>query len=513
MTVELELRLHAQMPFSERPGDREREDEVARTATVRPTAAPVDPAHRFPVEAEPGREEEAPAVHAPERDRAGSAVLQRGGDRGGGHGGLRARGRARGGRRSRHRRARSRTVFEAAGAVDGLVVGSVAGVDDDRVDEPRPLPRARSRGPGPSVCDERRPPRASAASTLSTSGAARRRVAGSRSGRWLARRRQANQVSRSRASRRAARRRAVGELVGAHGPAAATCRPSSPPRGRGAPRSRRRGRCGARPAPRPRGRARGRAPRSAAARRRSVPRRSPSSARHSRVKTVAASSCSATTRRWARSASRIFSVAAAPRDRRRVRRGTPRRPSLRDLPEEIFLRVDVVVERRLLDPERLGEVGERRAVVAALGEEPGRGTRQLLTPCGHRCASLPIGRVIDRPKQSSSSICTGRPGRGRRLDARRVPAAARQVHPDARQLRADGRAARAGVDPARADAPAQARPHGQGARRGRACPVDLPRRRGPRQAARAVPRGARRGRGEVPQRLPLPDEDAGATSA
>ena len=41
------------------------------------------------------------------------------------------------------------------------------------------------------------------------------------------------------------------------------------------------------------------------------------------------------------------------------------------------------VQRALLHAERLGEVGERRAVVAPLGEEAGGDPGQLLTPRGH----------------------------------------------------------------------------------------------------------------------------------
>ena len=41
------------------------------------------------------------------------------------------------------------------------------------------------------------------------------------------------------------------------------------------------------------------------------------------------------------------------------------------------------------------------------------------------------------------------------------------------------------------------------------CAADLPRRRGPGQAAERLPRRPRRRQGEVPQRLPLPDEDLG----
>ena len=55
---------------------------------------------------------------------------------------------------------------------------------------------------------------------------------------------------------------------------------------------------------------------------------------------------------------------------------------------------------------------------------------------------------------------------------------------DARQQRADGRPARARVDHARADAAPEARPDRQGPGRGRPRPAAVPRRRGPRQAAR-----------------------------
>ena len=48
------------------------------------------------------------------------------------------------------------------------------------------------------------------------------------------------------------------------------------------------------------------------------------------------------------------------------------RAVVRDLPEQVGLRVDVGVERALLDAHRLGQVADRRAVVALLGEEPGR---------------------------------------------------------------------------------------------------------------------------------------------
>jgi hypothetical protein len=44
-----------------------------------------------------------------------------------------------------------------------------------------------------------------------------------------------------------------------------------------------------------------------------------------------------------------------------------------DLPEKVRLRLDVRVERALLDAEGLREVADRGAVVALLGKEPGGG--------------------------------------------------------------------------------------------------------------------------------------------
>ncbi len=55
----------------------------------------------------------------------------------------------------------------------------------------------------------------------------------------------------------------------------------------------------------------------------------------------------------------------------------------RDLPEQVLLRGDVVVERRLLHAELLGQVGERGSLVAALGEQPGGDPGQLCAPRGH----------------------------------------------------------------------------------------------------------------------------------
>jgi hypothetical protein len=43
----------------------------------------------------------------------------------------------------------------------------------------------------------------------------------------------------------------------------------------------------------------------------------------------------------------------------------------RDVPEQVGLRLDVRVERPLLDAERLRQIADGRAVIALLGEEPG----------------------------------------------------------------------------------------------------------------------------------------------
>jgi hypothetical protein len=48
-----------------------------------------------------------------------------------------------------------------------------------------------------------------------------------------------------------------------------------------------------------------------------------------------------------------------------------------DVPEQVGLRLDVGVERPFLEPERLREVADGRAVIALLGEEPGGGSGQL----------------------------------------------------------------------------------------------------------------------------------------
>jgi hypothetical protein len=47
------------------------------------------------------------------------------------------------------------------------------------------------------------------------------------------------------------------------------------------------------------------------------------------------------------------------------------RAFVRDVPEEVGLRLDVGVERALLDAQGIREVADRRAVVALFGKEPG----------------------------------------------------------------------------------------------------------------------------------------------
>ena len=75
--------------------------------------------------------------------------------------------------------------------------------------------------------------------------------------------------------------------------------------------------------------------------------------------------------RWPRRASLIRSAAGASAGTRVERRVERFAPFPGDLPEQVLLRGDVVVERRLLHAERLRQVGEGRALVALLGEEAG----------------------------------------------------------------------------------------------------------------------------------------------
>jgi hypothetical protein len=53
-------------------------------------------------------------------------------------------------------------------------------------------------------------------------------------------------------------------------------------------------------------------------------------------------------------------------------------PFAHRLVEELLLAFDVRVERALLDAERVGEIADRRAVVALLGEEAGGVAGELL---------------------------------------------------------------------------------------------------------------------------------------
>jgi hypothetical protein len=56
--------------------------------------------------------------------------------------------------------------------------------------------------------------------------------------------------------------------------------------------------------------------------------------------------------------------------------------------EELLLPLDVRVERPLLNAERLGEIADRRPVVALLGEEPGGMAGKLLAARGANLYTL-----------------------------------------------------------------------------------------------------------------------------
>ena len=66
------------------------------------------------------------------------------------------------------------------------------------------------------------------------------------------------------------------------------------------------------------------------------------------------------------------------------------------LVEQVLLAVDVGVERALLDADRVGEVADRRAVVALLGEEPGGLARKLLAAAHGTLRILTIVRLGGR---------------------------------------------------------------------------------------------------------------------
>ena len=102
-----------------------------------------------------------------------------------------------------------------------------------------------------------------------------------------------------------------------------------------------------------------------------------------------------------------------------------------------------------------------------------------------------------------------RQGRGRRLDARRLPDGRPALRRDAREQRAHGRPPRTRVADARAHPPAEAGPDRQGPGRGRPRPAPLPGGRGPGQAARGDVRRPAGRQDEVPQRLPLPHPELG----
>src|SRR5262245_28473397 len=231
------------------------------------------------------------------------------------------------------------------------------------------------------------------------------------------------------------------------------------------------------------------------------------------MKTVATSSCSVTTRRCPRSASRIRSTAApssgtpssAAWNARAPSRSVAYRSCCFEPVSEYSdpFRTPSACASASIDVPWYPRSANRRAA--------SRVNSSLRVAITLDANDRSVGRRLDG--RANAGVPRLRPvrrtGGGDRLDARRVPLAARQVHRDARQLRAHGRAPRARLDPPRADAAAEARSDGEDPGRGRPRAADLPSGRGPGQAAHGVPRRPRLGQGEVPQRLPLPDEDLG----
>ena len=145
----------------------------------------------------------------------------------------------------------------------------------------------------------------------------------------------------------------------------------------------------------------------------------------------------------------------------------------------------------MTDPLALDPVLPPRERSAAAVQRRGPDPRRALPPRSRRTS--PAGGKVEATDWMPDEYRTARPALRR----------------DARQQRADGRPARARVDHARADAPPEAGPDRQGPGRGRPRPAALPRRRGPRQAARGDVRRPARRQDEVPQRLPLPDAELG----
>ena len=269
------------------------------------------------------------------------------------------------------------------------------------------------------------------------------------------------------------------------------------PRARAARRCRRRDRCGARRARGPRGRARGSAPRSGGARRRRPRGARPRGSATRAMNTVAMSSCSATTRRCAAQGG------ADPLDDRPLvghaverQRGTPPRPRAR--PPRAGRPSPRCASRASPSARRAPRRGRPPRCRGSPSRRRAWRRRGLAPTCARRYhhpndRSVPEVRMaaVEIPGDEQAFLAYVQGG-GQVEATDWLPEDYRakldQVHRDARQLRAHGRPARARVDPPRADAPAQARADGEGAGRGRPRAAHLPRRRGPRQAARAVPR-------------------------
>ena len=112
------------------------EREIARPCTGVVAAERVQPPHRLAVEAEPGGETEAAAVDVAEPDSPQAALGERGADR--------PRRRHRVTRKAERARQDARAAarqkaerHSSVRTVQRLVVGAVAGEDEDRVDVPR----------------------------------------------------------------------------------------------------------------------------------------------------------------------------------------------------------------------------------------------------------------------------------------------------------------------------------------------------------------------------------------
>src|SRR5207245_5249462 len=135
-TLDLELRVPTRAPLEHHLRDHPHECPVARAGTTRVASEAVEPPHRFAVEPDPGGEAEAAAVDRTERDAPRAALRDREPDHARGRDGVTwqpERPREDAGAAARQESERK----SAVGPVQRLVVGAVAGEDDDRIDAGR----------------------------------------------------------------------------------------------------------------------------------------------------------------------------------------------------------------------------------------------------------------------------------------------------------------------------------------------------------------------------------------